>query len=240
MANYDSFLSYAEEDTKIAFEIVGALKANGFRIWYAPIELSVGDKLLDSIEKGMINSSSGILLISPDYLHKVWTNYEMDTLIRQNIDNDKKIFPIWHNVDKADVEKRHPGLGGIVALKTSINRTELITKLTKVLAKFAPTLGVIPSYESPKFRFLQGRGEISLGSESGPATTLWEFLIHAKDSQYPLYLDGSLYSREDLLLEAAQLIPHIPDEVRRWVREEGRKKVWDMCVEAGLDPKMFE
>ncbi|WP_132102130.1 hypothetical protein [Dehalobacter sp. MCB1] len=94
---------------------------------------------------------------------------------------------------------------------------------------------MIPGYESPKFRFLQGRGEITIG-HNGPATTLWEFLIHAEDSRYPIYLDGSLYSKEDLLLTAAQLLSHIPHEVRRWVGEEGRQKIWYMCLQAGLDP----
>lgn len=41
---------------------------------------------------------------------------------------------------------------------------------------------VIPSYENLKWRFLQGRGEINIGSENGPASTLWEFLIHAQDA----------------------------------------------------------
>lgn len=239
MGNFDAFLSYAGEDTQIATELVGALKARGFRIWYAPINLSVGDKLLDSIEEGMRNSNSGILLISSAYLSKGWTNYEMDTLIRQHIEGDKKIIPIWHNVAKYDIEQRHTGLGGIVALRTDIGLPELILKLTKVLAKFAPTVAVIPGYESPTFRFLQGRGEINIGY-NGPATTLWEFLVHAKESQYPMYLDGILYSKEDLLLNAAQLLPHMPNEVRNWIGEEGRKKIWEMCLKAGIDPGIFE
>lgn len=239
MDSYDSFLSYAGEDSQIATELAGALKARGFRIWYAPLNLSVGDKLLDSIEEGMNNSSSGILLISADYLKKGWTNYEMDILIRQNIEGDKNIFPIWHKVEKEEVDKRHIGLGGIVALKTNIGLSELVSKLTKALSNFAPTLGIIPSYESPKHRFLQGRGEIKIGQD-GPATTLWEFLIHAKDSQYPLFLDGSLYAKKDLLEIAAQLLPHIPQEIEKWVSEDGRRRIWDMCIKAGFDPHIFE
>jgi len=236
---YDSFLSYAGEDTQMATELAGALKSRGFRIWYAPIDLSIGDNLLDSIEQGMVNSNSGILLISPAYLSKRWTNYEMDALIRQHIEGKKDIFPFLHNIEKSDVEQRHTGLGGIVALKTDIGLPELLARLTKALSKFAPTLGVIPCYESPKYKFLQGRADITIGID-GPATSIWEFLIHAKDSQYPIYLDGDLYSKEDLLLEVAQYLPHRPQEARRIVGEEGRKKIWDMCTEAGIDPRMFE
>ncbi|MCL1816396.1 MAG: hypothetical protein FWG43_02185 [Clostridiales bacterium] len=116
---------------------------------------------------------------------------------------------------------------------------QLVLKLTGALATFAPTIGVIPYYESPVHRFLQGRGEIELGDD-GSATTLWEFLIHADDSEYPMYLDGRLYSKNDLLFEAAQLLPHIPHEVIKWVKEEGRQKIWSMCLESGFSPGDFE
>lgn len=239
MEKFDSFLSYAGEDEDFAKELVGALKAKGFNIWYAPLNLSVGDKLLDSIEKGMNESPSGILLITQDYLRKGWTNYEMDILIRQNIESDKKIFPIWHNVTKSDVEQRHAGLAGIIAINTNLGFPNLVLKLTKALSKQAPTIGVIPEYESPSYRFLQGRGEITLGS-NGLATTLWEFLIHTKESQYPLYLEGSIYNKEELLIEAAQLLPHIPETVQNWVGQDGYEKVWQMCIDHNIDPKIFE
>lgn len=239
MKNYDSFLSYAGEDKEFASEIVGALKSKGIKIWYAPIDLCVGEKLLDSIEKGISQSNSGIMLISSAYLNKGWTNYEMDTLIRQNIEGNKSIFPIWHNVEKNDVAHRHSGLGGIVAINTNIGMPELVSKLTAALSKFAPSIGVIPNYESPAWRFLQGNGEIILGT-GGPAATLWEFLLHSNDDAYPLFLDGKLYTKEDLLLSASQLLPHIPYTVDNWVREDGRKKIWDMCVKANIDPKQFE
>lgn len=80
---------------------------------------------------------------------------------------------------------------------------------------------------------------MNIGSSEGPATTLWEFLVHAKDSQYPFYLDGQVFTKEELLLKAAQLLPHIPDVVENWVGREGRKKLWALCKQAGFDPSLF-
>lgn len=237
--SYEAFLSYAGEDSKFATELVGGLKTRGLRIWYAPLNLKVGDKLLDSIEEGMRISSSGILLISRDYLNKGWTNYEMDTLIRQNIEKSKKIYPIWYKVTKDEVEAKHVGLGGIVALQVDSGLNNIVTKITSELALNAPTISFVPSYESPKFKFLQGRGEIQLGSSNGPATTLWEFLLYAKEQEYPLYLEGELFSKFDLLIQAAQLLPNIPDIVRNWVGEEGRVAIWNKCKEIGLDPDIY-
>lgn len=236
---YDAFLSYAGEDTQFASEIVGGLKSNGFAIWYAPLNLKVGDKLLDSIEQGMSQSRTGILLISKNYLVKGWTNYEMDTFIREYIESGKKILPIWVGVQKEEVATRHSGLAGIVALNASIGHHNLVSKLCEVLAQHAPSRGVIPSWESPIHRFLQGEGEINLGTINGPATTLWEFIIHAKDNEYPLFLGGQVYSKDDLLFQAAQLLPHVPEEAVRWVGKDGKDNIWRMCVKAGYDPKDY-
>lgn len=239
MITHDAFLSYATEDTEIASALVQGLTSHGLMIWYAPIELKVGDKLLDSIERGMNESLCGVLLVSPAYLSKGWTSYEMDTFIRANIENNKKLLPVWHGVSKEQVAEKHSGLAGIVAVNTNVGIVSVVEDLTGVLSDSAPTRGVIPSYESPKLRFLRGRGEINLQSEDGPATTLWEFLIHSQDAAYPLFLEGELFTKEDLLLEAAQLLLHIPDVIENAVGREGREKIYAMCKDAGVDPDMF-
>ncbi len=239
MNKFESFLSFASEDEDYARELAGALKSNGFNIWYAPLNLTVGDKLLDSIEKGLNESSSGILLITTNYLKKGWTNYEMDILIRQHIDNNKTILPIWHGVDKKQIEHKHAGLSGIVAINTRIGFRNLTLKLIEVLSKNAPTIGTIPGYESPVYRFLEGRGEITIGM-NGPATTLWEFLLHSTDSHYPIYIQGNLYQKKDLLNQAAQLLPHIPETVENWVGKDGYKRIWEMCLKNNINPKAYE
>ena len=55
-----------------------------------------------------------------------------------------------------------------------------------------------------------------------------------------MYLDGSLYSKEDLLFNAAQLLPHMPNEVSNLIGDVGRKKIWEMCLKSGNDPSIFK
>jgi len=239
-SEFNAFISYAFEDKTFASEIVGALTSSGISVWYAEIDLKVGDKLLDAIENGLRNSDFGILLISPDYLKKGWTNYEMDTLIRQSIEKNKKLLPIWHGVTKEDVEKRHTGLSGVVSLRSDIGIRSLSMKLVDVISASAPTIGVIPSWEKPTHRFLEGLGEINLDTHKGVCTTIWEFLLWADDSEYPLAISGECFTKQDLLLRVAQIIPHAPERVKKWVNEDGYKKIWAMCKEAGIDPAAFE
>src|SRR5215813_358888 len=154
--DYDAFLSYAGEDERTSSELAGALKSHGFKIWYAEDCLKVGDSLLNAIEVGMKRSRAGVMLISKTYLRKGWPNAEMDVLVREYIEKKRLLFPIWLDVSKEDVEKRHSVLAGIVALKLSNGMQPLITKLAEELSSHARTTFLMPCYESPASRFLSG------------------------------------------------------------------------------------
>jgi len=240
MIKHRAFLSYASEETELASKLVQGFSSRGIKIWYAPIELKVGDKVLDSIEKGMKETEYAILLISRNYLNKGWTKYEMDVLIRESIEKNRKILPVWHEVTKKQVEEKISGLTGIFALNSSIGAENLISKLAEVMTNSAPMVGVIPSWESPKWRFLEGRGEIHLQTEDGLVTSLWELLIHTPDNNYPLYLEGGLYSKKELVARAAHIIPHIPPNVvKNYIGKEGIKKIYDICIEYGENPENY-
>jgi hypothetical protein len=235
----DVFLSYTGEDGDFAKEIAAALRFVGFDVWFAPLSLIVGEKLLDSIERGMNESTAGILLLSPNYLTKPWPNYEMDTLIRQHIERGKPLLPIWHNVSKRDVERRHAGLAGIVAVSGTQSAHAIAAALSRPLSRNAPTVAVIPIWESPRHRFLQGTGEIHLGNAEGPAASLWELLLHLKDDQYPLYLEGQRFTKQELIIQAWESLNPLRQYVLGYVGEEGYERIRAMCLAEGLDPDLF-
>jgi hypothetical protein len=239
MEEYDAFISFATEDSDFATEIAFELKRNGLSVWFAPISLKVGEKLLDAIEKGLDSTKYGILLISDHYLEKGWTNYEMDILIRQSIEKNKTILPIWYGVDKIKVGARHPGLAGIVAITKTGDIRKVISKLIESMSLAAPSRGVIPIWESPVYRFVQGFGEVNLNDSDGPATTIFEFLIHSKNSAYPFWIGGKLFTKQDLLLEVAQYMGADPQRVEKWVGKDGYQKIWQMCLDNGINPRDY-
>lgn len=237
-ANYDVFISYASEDLKFASELAGGLKSRGFHVWYADSELKVGEKLLDSVNRGLNESNYGVMLISPRYLEKEWTNYEMDVLLRQHIEKKKRIFPVWHGVTKKEVEARHPGLAGIMALRSEIGMHIIVEKLAREIYKGAPTIAVVPEYESPVWRFTQGIGELKIANE-GPAFTLWEAVVHMREDQYPIGVEGEVFTKKDLLLYAAQSLGPNLDIVKRVVGDDGIQRIRKECIDAGIDPDLF-
>jgi len=234
--DYDAFISHSSEDQAMAGELAGALIFKGFRIWYDRFVLRVGDNLLAAIEQGLTASKHGILLISPSYLSKAWTSFEMDTLIRQSIETGKKLLPIWHGVTKAEVNARHPGLAGIYALTSGLGIRILATSLSEVLAEGIPTRGLVPPYESPVFRFICGKGELRLGNAEGPAFTLWEALLFFKENEYPLSVEGEIFDKGILLWYAAEAMARNEDSLRERIGDERFDAVWQMCQAAGIDP----
>lgn len=240
MLIYDAFISYATEDQNLVAEIAGGLKTKGFRIWYDQFVLRVGDNLLKTIEDGLINSKHGILFISHSYLKKGWTNYEMDNLIRHSIEKNKKLLPIWHDVSKEEIEKRHLGLGGIFALHSVYGTQVLVTKLTDVLSEGLQTRGIAPSYESPQFRFLQGRGELKLGHIDGPAFNIFEAVLQFKEDEYPLVIEGETFSKEMLIWYVAEALAGNEYYIKSIIGEKKFEKVWKFCKEFGINPEKLK
>lgn len=130
-------------------------------------------------------------------------------------------------------------MSGIVGITDTQNIQSVISQLVEALSDGAPYRGVIPSWEDPAYRFLNGLGEANLQTADGPATTIFELLVHSKEHQYPFWLAGKAYTKKELLYHVAQIIGPAPERVKNWVREDGYKKLWDMCVENDLHPNNF-
>jgi hypothetical protein len=237
----DAFLSYSTEQTSTAKAIAHELRLRGFDTWFAPVSLSVGDKLLDAIERGMADAHAAILLVSPSYLERGWTNFEMDALLRLHVERRMRLLPVWVGVSKTEVERRHVGLAGIVATMFSAegDLASVVSSLVRALSGNAPTVCVIPPWESPKHRFLQGIGEVKLRTADGLAASMWELLLHLAETDYPLHLDGERFSREDLLLHAFENLNPQKFAVIGYVGEEGYAAIHAMCMARGLNPDIF-
>jgi hypothetical protein len=132
---YDAFISHASEDKKsIVRPLAKALQKMGYRIWYDEFELEVGDSLRQSIDHGLANSRYGIVILSPAFFAKNWTQYELNGLTAREMDGRKVILPVWHKLTKAQVLKNSPTLAdkiAAVAKRDNINKVAI--QLARVL-----------------------------------------------------------------------------------------------------------
>ena len=133
---HDAFISHASEDkTDLVQPLAEKLTEAGFDIWYDDFQLTVGDSLRRSIDRGLANSRFGIVVLSPNFFAKDWPQYELDGLVDMEMSQGRKvILPLWHKVSKDEVQGYSPSLSNKVALNTAVRTLdEIVEQLAKVL-----------------------------------------------------------------------------------------------------------
>lgn len=85
------------------------------------------------IDNGLLESRYGLVLLSPAFFRKQWTQRELDVLTEKEMRNGKKvILPVWHNVSHDDVFQFSPPLADKLAGSTA-DLTKLVQDIKKVL-----------------------------------------------------------------------------------------------------------
>jgi phosphoribosylaminoimidazole carboxylase (NCAIR synthetase) len=88
--------------------------------------LRIGDSLRQKIDKGLANSRVGLVVLSPSFIDKGWTNYELDGIVTRAVSGEQILLPIWHNITKQQVVDFSPSLADKVARSTATHTTEEI------------------------------------------------------------------------------------------------------------------
>lgn len=135
---YDVFISHASEDKDgIVRELAEALRDERLRVWYDEFTLRIGDSLRRKIDQGLANSRVGIVILSPAFMKKGWTNYELDGLVTRSVSGGQILLPIWHNVTKQQVIDYSPSLADKVARSTATHTpAEIAGEIADLLRSF--------------------------------------------------------------------------------------------------------
>ena len=124
---YDVFISHASEDKEaIVRPLANALIRKGLKVWYDEMTLKIGDSLRQKIDKGLANSRVGLVVLSPSFIDKGWTNYELDGIVSKTVSGEQVLLPIWHNITKQQVIDYSPSLADKVARSTTTHTVEEI------------------------------------------------------------------------------------------------------------------
>jgi len=126
---HDVFISHASEDKdEFVRPLANALTNEGLNVWYDEMTLRIGDSLRQKIDKGLANSRVGLVVLSPSFIKKGWTNYELDGIVTRAVSGDQVLLPIWHNITKQQVVDFSPSLADKVARSTATHTIEEISK----------------------------------------------------------------------------------------------------------------
>jgi hypothetical protein len=113
------FVSHASEDKDaIARDLAIELKKN-HDVWFDEFTLKAGDSLRASIDAGLHQCDFGVVILSPAFFAKKWTNAELNGLFALEEQNRRLIIPVWFNVGFEEVSKYSPMLADRVAVRAA-------------------------------------------------------------------------------------------------------------------------
>jgi len=106
-----------------------AVKKRGLRVWYDEFSLTLGDSLRESIDRGLAHSRFGVVILSHHFFQKHWPKKELNGLASREVDGDKVILPVWHEIGFAEVRKYSPMLADRLAVQTKDGLAHVVDKI---------------------------------------------------------------------------------------------------------------
>lgn len=139
---YDAFICHASEDkADVARPLAETLRESHIAVWYDDFSLEPGDSLRQAIDFGLSRSRFGIVIFSPSFFLKRWSQWELGGLVqRENAGSQKVILPVWHKVTHRDIAAASPTLADLVAIPTDAGIENVADRLLKVLRPEGSTL----------------------------------------------------------------------------------------------------
>ncbi len=127
-----AFISHDSRDKKdVAEPIAMGLQKLMCPVWYDEFSLNVGDSLRESIEHGIKESKTCIVVLSPNFFANTgWTKKEFNSIFSKEIVEGKNvILPVWHKVSRQEVYDYSPNLADRKGISTDLGIDEVVKRL---------------------------------------------------------------------------------------------------------------
>jgi hypothetical protein len=91
---FDVFISYAHADADWVRVLAENLHQQGLQVFFDEWEIGPGDVLVHRLDKGILNSRNGILVVSPDSLSRPWVAEEYAAMITRAVAAKQRLIPV--------------------------------------------------------------------------------------------------------------------------------------------------
>jgi hypothetical protein len=92
------------------------------------------DSLRRAIDVGLAHSRFGVVVLSPHFFRKEWSQRELDGLVaRQTSGGGRVLLPIWLGISKAEVCEHSPTLADLVAIRAELGLDHVCSKVLQVV-----------------------------------------------------------------------------------------------------------
>lgn len=133
-----AFISHDSRDQDaiarpLAIELVG-LRCP---VWFDEFSLNVGDRLRESIERGIQEARKCVLVLTPNFLSNTgWTRAEFDAVFtREMVERADVVLPVWSDVTAAQVYEYSPTLANRVAVQWTLGSKEVARRLHRAILR---------------------------------------------------------------------------------------------------------
>lgn len=130
----DIFLCHAWDDRKgVAKELHDKLESKGISVWFSEKDVALGSPLMREIDKGLIKSRVGIILVTPLFIKRIAgagiADKELSALLARDL-----LVPIVHDTTYEDLRDASPLLGSRSGLSTiEDSMEEIASKLAELV-----------------------------------------------------------------------------------------------------------
>lgn len=102
-------------------------------VWYDEFSLRVGDRLRESIERGLKECKKCVLVLSKNFLSNTgWTKVEFNSIFtRELIEREDFLLPVWYGVTKEEVFDYSPSLADRLGVNWDLGEKEVVRRLYK-------------------------------------------------------------------------------------------------------------
>lgn len=136
---HDVFLCHAWPDRQAdAKDVYSLLRGNEVSVWFSEVSLRPGTDMRVAIEKGLVSSRLGIVLVTPAMLDKLRTdrsiaNAELSALLRRNL-----LVPFLHGVTFEELDQVSPMLASRGGFNTAEESMEdIVVKIAELVGTLA-------------------------------------------------------------------------------------------------------
>lgn len=131
----DVFLCHAWDDRQgAAKDLYDLLEQRGVRVWFSEKDLGLGTPMMRAIDKGLVNSKVGIVLVTPAMLRRLpaegVADKELSALLRR-----ERLVPVVHGTTYEELEKVSLLLASRAGLSTAEeSMAEIAAKIAELVA----------------------------------------------------------------------------------------------------------
>lgn len=166
----DVFICHATEDkVLLARPLAEELRRRGHTVRFDEYSLVPGDSLVGAIDAGLALCRYGVLILSPDFFAKRWTQREYRGLVtRQLLEGRSLLIPVWFNVDAQAIARYSPPLADIAALDFRMGLDAVAGRISQLLET------------SPETHAVNATCRVLVGPGSNPeAVVYWSATLRA-------------------------------------------------------------